>query len=260
MFLLSQNAKSHLATNSRLPFELEITLGLPFYDEPIVWPRKSSTETNSFIINRKALFYGGSASLRDHSQAESAAWGLPSEHYFSTPRKQRTTSGALLEKIFDPKDLSSKKKNWRLKFIAFQLQAILERHKRLPYKDLIDKHCPRVKLQPESMGHLTHHQVYLCMRAIFLRLLPSKLFGTSFNRGQFFRALKHFIHLRRYDSVDSNVYFRWLNIGLLTSFFSKQSITQNHIPTTEIACVRDLFRCVYFWLFNDLVVALLRVV
>lgn len=141
------------------------------------------------------MFYSGTAA-KSRPQVD-PIWGFPPEHYFSTVCKRDTNLRILLGKIFEPKDIPTKRRSWRFKFISSQLKLICKRHQKLPYKSLMDKYCATVDLQrpSSSLGNLANHQVYLFLRATLLRLLPLKLFGHSFNRRQLFKGMRgHFYH------------------------------------------------------------------
>lgn len=75
----------------------------------------------------------------------------------------------------------------------------------------------------------------------------------------FFIEIELFIKMRRFEQPSIYVFLDCLNIKDFTVFFSRHSLEKKYIPTTELLVVKNIVKDFLVWIFNDMLIPLLKV-
>ncbi|KAK3592766.1 hypothetical protein CHS0354_003201 [Potamilus streckersoni] len=140
------------------------------------------------------------------------------------PRKAKQTFNLNEEKIDNPpfkqnQDVLSTAMSYIeipfLKELIPLLQMMITKHRKCPYRALLNYYCPvhtgrrkgcgRHHIKPKTgtlLEDFTHHrQVYLFLRSVILRVVPEELFGSSHNKNIFLKNCKRQISAGKFEKV-----------------------------------------------------------
>lgn len=135
-------------------------------------PPSVQSQLQKRVIARTRIFY--STSWDDHK-------GMATAHFLNTHRPSAAAARALALIIFKPGDNDIPVR--RLASVAPLLEAMMHRHRNLPYRTVLRHHCPFALTHTYSSlvsQYLPFHKVGGFVKAVLVRLVPSALVGSVY--------------------------------------------------------------------------------
>uniref|UniRef100_A0A3Q3RT35 Telomerase reverse transcriptase n=1 Tax=Mastacembelus armatus TaxID=205130 RepID=A0A3Q3RT35_9TELE len=140
---------------------------------------------------------------------------------------------------------------------------LLRQHRRCPYSRILQRMCPVVEEGDAGQGelssllprHCAPHRVYLFVRECLLAVIPQELWGSDYNRLNFFVRVRGFLHSGKFERL-SLAELMW-KIKVNDCGWLKISKT-GRFPPSELSYRTQILGQFLAWLLDGYVVGIVR--